>query len=230
MGLSASQISGEGVLGLQGDAGKGKTTIAYDIAPNFGAQVHDTSHAFRALTALLFNRKIRPDDQERVEREAQMSFSTLRVRGDVVRLGGIDLSDQLRSAQTNAAVAMVASYPEVRAQYRTTMQRLVASRQAVVVGRHIHEVWPDAIVLEIVRFDGVTEAARLMDEGHGELASMALRVEQDRRNRTVALRDRDSQPITVDTTGLTKAEQAELITIMAFAAGFRLASSHLATS
>ncbi len=221
--LTMEQSAGLGILGLQGDSGKGKTSIAHAIAARFGAPVFETSDYFRALTALVLRRNIRPDEDSWVTILAQKSLGSFGVPAGRVYMGGVDFTNQLRTPEVTASVATVSGYQGVRAAYVLEMRRLVQHRPAVVIGRHLREVWPHAqAVFEVVRYDGVTEEARAADEGAAAAADLLRRSEQDRRNAGVALGSTEDRTEILDTTGLSPEEQAVLATIMAFAAGFRL--------
>jgi cytidylate kinase len=210
------QIAGGGLLGIQGQAGTGKTTLGYDLAPLLGATVFETSNAFRGFTVLVQRLGISPLDRRRCEELAESDFD-FAVQGRRVIVGGMDVTAELRSAATDAHVSKIASYPGVRHRYIQVMLSWVNLRPAIAIGRYIREVWPAAqLVLEVKRTDGVTEAARGDDA-----AALATRRSQDRRNAKVALVSTTDHYVTIDTTGLSRLQQRDLALAYAQDAGFR---------
>ncbi len=219
MTLTPSQVLGEGILGLQGDSRKGKMTIGFAIGPVLGAKVYETSNGFRGFTVWAQRMGVHYLDRKACELLA--SDFTFCVADGRVIVGGLDVTDDLRSRETERQVATIAGYQRVRWEYTKAMLNWVNTRPAIVIGRHIREVFPRAqLVLEVVRSDAVIDNLVAKREGAGSLNAIAARTEKDRDNAKIALASVSDAFITFDATGLTKPQQAERAIAVALRAGF----------
>ncbi len=160
----ASGIPGV-VIAVDGPAGAGKSTVSSAISDRLGIPRLDTGAMYRAVTWLALERGLDPDDRHAVAEIAR--GATLDV-GPVVRIDGIDVTEEIRAPRINQAVSLVAANPEVRAELVAAQRRWVAQRAgAVVEGRDIGSVvLPDAAIKVYLTADPQERAQRRFEEGH----------------------------------------------------------------
>jgi cytidylate kinase len=217
--LTQAQVKGEGVLGIQGDSGIGKTTIGRDVAAALGAPMYETSNGFRGFTVWALERGVDCADAEALARLARdFAFG---MEDERVFVSGLDVTDKLRSHDTDFWVHEVAHVHAVRQAYVRAMLDWVVARPAVVVGRHLREVWPEAqLVINVERHDDVVRRAAEA-EGQHAVAVLATRSAKDRETGERVLAHL-AEPFyaTLDTTGMDKQQQLAAALELARAHGF----------
>lgn len=164
------------VIAIDGPVGSGKSTVARALADALGWSFLDTGAMYRAVTVCAL------DDGLPLTDVAALAALAARTEIDatgVVAVDGRDVTADLRRADVNAAVSVVAAIAEVRAAM-VARQRDFAARQphgTVVEGRDITTVvFPDA---EVKVFLTASLAERTRRRGDEDPASVARRDEMD---------------------------------------------------
>lgn len=217
--LTNEQMRGKGILGIQGDSGIGKSTMALDLGRMLEVPVFETSGAFRGFTAWALNQDVDFEDESALADMArEFDFS---VEDSRVIVSGMDVTDDLRSAAVDRLVHVVARVQAVRDAYIAAMNEWVDVRPAIVVGRHLREVWPQArLIIEVVRTDGVTHEAGARAGTHAA-EHLERRSLQDRETGARISRDPSlANHVELDTTGMNVVEQAAAALELARAHGF----------
>jgi len=135
------------VIALDGPSGTGKSTVAQRLAGRLGAQYLDTGAMYRAATVAVLAAGVDPADTEAVRRT--VAGSRIEVSLDPGRqrtvLDGRDVTGQIRTAETTAAVSAVSAVPAVRELLVGQQRELIRQGPTVAEGRDIGSVvWPDA--------------------------------------------------------------------------------------
>jgi cytidylate kinase len=198
------------IVAIDGPAGSGKSTVASTLALRLGFQYLDTGAMYRALTWLARRDGVAFEDGAalgELAREHEVSFST---DGRVV-VDGEDVSSEIREAEIDRLVPVVARHPEVRAVMRERQRELGAARDVVIEGRDIGSVVvPDAEVKVFLVADEAERARRRAAERPGTemevAADLRLRDERDAANTKPA-----ADAVILDTTALTIEEVVERI-------------------
>ena len=167
----------EHVIAIDGPAAVGKTTVGSRLAERLGWTFLDTGVLYRALAWLALDRNVPPDDDARLTalakdlnvRVTRPSMNDGR-QADVV-VGRRDVSREIRGAEVDRAVSIVAALPGVRAALIPAQRRAAAGAPAVVVGRDIGTIIFPAAELKVFLEAGVQERARR------RAAELAARVE-----------------------------------------------------
>jgi cytidylate kinase len=139
-------------IAIDGPAGSGKSTVGEQLARRLGYLYFDTGAMYRALTWLALQRGVDARDGAALGELAQRAGIVIDHphiedgRQYTVKVGGQDVTWEIRSAAVTALVSEVSNHPEVRAVLRS-QQRALAYRHdgIVMVGRDIGSVvLPDA--------------------------------------------------------------------------------------
>jgi len=139
------------IITIDGPAGSGKSTLGELLARRLGYLYFDTGVMYRALTWAVLHRQIDVHNQELLEQLAhQVVIEVVAPTQDdgrqyTVLLDGSDITWEIRQAEVDRNVSLVARYPGVRAEMRRR-QRVIGQRgQVVMVGRDIGTiVMPEA--------------------------------------------------------------------------------------
>ena len=185
------------VVAIDGPAGSGKSTVAKAVASELGWSFLDTGAMYRAVTVAAFRHGVELSDVESMGALARtLEIETL----PRVTINGDDVEDEIRSAETNVGVSVVAATPTVRAAL-VDRQREWAARQpvgTVVEGRDITTVvFPDARLKVFLTASLEERARRRDDEGQD---SIARRDAADASRDVSPLRQAEDA-IVIDTTG-----------------------------
>ena len=185
------------VVAIDGPAGSGKSTVAKAVASELGWSFLDTGAMYRAVTVAAFRHGVELSDVESMGALARtLEIETL----PRVTINGDDVEDEIRSAETNVGVSVVAATPAVRAAL-VDRQREWAARQpvgTVVEGRDITTVvFPDAR-LKVFLTASLEERARRRDDDGQD--SIARRDAADASRDVSPLRQAEDA-IVIDTTG-----------------------------
>jgi len=218
--LTEAQLRGEGVLGIQGDSGIGKTTIGRDVAAALGLSMYETSSAFRGFTVWALAQGVDCGDPEALA-ELAKAFSFAAVDGRIM-VSGLDVTDDLRGPGAEQWVHSVAHVPAVRAAFVRAMHEWIAPRPVVIVGRHLREVFPEAqVIIEVERHDNATYEAAAGEGTHAGADTLAARSAKDRETgRRILANLEGLQVVPLDTTGMDKGQQARAVLEIARAHGF----------
>ena len=146
------QLTRHPVIAIDGPAASGKSTIAELLSKKIGFLFFDTGIMYRAVTLAALNELHGIDD------EAAVTALAERIRIDVfppskndgrstdVRLDGMDVTWQIRSAEVELNVSKVSAYKGVRIAMTDQQRRIGMRGKVIMAGRDIGTVvFPDAM-------------------------------------------------------------------------------------
>ncbi len=227
--MSSTDLGPEGtldgglVVAVDGTSGSGKSSTCRGVASRLGLHYLDTGAQFRAMTWWMLREGVSVFDPDAVAARAgePLIESGTDPNEPEIRVGGVDVSDQIRTDAVNAAVSPVSAVPEVRARLlelqRAIISREIASGAGIVVeGRDIGSVvWPEATVKVYLTADPVARAARrAAEEGGSDLTTtQETLIERDRidSGRATAPLVMPEGAVHIDTTAYTLEEVIDLV-------------------
>ncbi len=135
----------ETIIAIDGPSGAGKGTVARALAHELGYRHVDTGAMYRAVAWLANHKGIDLADESAVETMARSAEFDL--DGDRMVVNGHDVTELIRTPETDVAAALVARIPTVR-QVLVGRQRAIGEAgQLVMEGRDIGTVvFPEAAV------------------------------------------------------------------------------------
>ena len=210
------------VVALDGPAGSGKSTVARATAEALGWRYVDTGASYRAATLAVLRHGVDVMNSAgvvTVVRGARIELST-DPHSPITRLGGQDVSDELRGPEVTAAVSAVSAIPEVRELMVALQREALGDEGAVAEGRDVGSVVAPAAAVKIY-LDARPEvrAARRASDSEAGLAATGgvpaalLAVQADLERRDALDSDRTASPLrladdaaVLDTSDLTPQE------------------------
>ena len=209
-------------IAIDGPAGAGKSTIAKVVAQRLGFVYIDTGAMYRAVGLYALKRGISPEDEKGLEEildglEIDIKFEE---KGQLILLGGRDVTGQIRTQEISAAASDVAKWRAVRRKLVDLQRRLADKYSVVMDGRDIGtHVLPDAQVKLFLTADVEDRARRRYSEllEKGEEASLKVVLEDMKKrdyndsHRTVAPLKRAEDAVEVNTTGFALEKSVGLI-------------------
>jgi CMP/dCMP kinase len=172
------------IVAIDGPAGAGKSTVARRLAERLGFRYLDTGAMYRAVTWLAVQRSFDLEDGTALGRLAEENPVNLDEDGTVT-IAGTDVTHEIRQAEIDRLVPIVARHPEVRAVMRGRQRELADLGNAVIEGRDIGTVVvPDADVKIYLNADPRVRAHRRQQErpdigGDALATDLRLRDESD---------------------------------------------------
>lgn len=156
------------VIAIDGPAGSGKSTLGRALALRLGLRTLDTGASYRAVAALAIRRGLALDDHAAV---ASLASSVGLEVSERVVIDGIDVTEEIRSDEVNAAVSVVAAIPEVRTALVAWQRGWVDEHAGgIVEGRDIGSVvFPDAPVKLFLTANVEERARRRSEEGQASV-------------------------------------------------------------
>lgn len=144
-------------IAIDGPAGSGKSTVAKGLAQALGYQYIDTGAMYRALTYYFLERGLR----EEHDLAPLLEDLSLELIPDGIRIGGLDLTEELRSEQIDAEVSYYSSLKSLR-EWAVEKQRIIGQAHDVIMdGRDIGTVvYPDAELKFYLEADAYERAKR----------------------------------------------------------------------
>lgn len=137
------------IVAIDGEAGSGKSTIAKKIAEELNFTYIDTGAMFRCITleALKNNIKINQiEDIKQILKNVDISFRNDKGMQRVI-LNGIDVSEEIRTAEVDDQVAEFATIREIRQKLKELQQQMGKTENIVMEGRDIGTaIFPNADV------------------------------------------------------------------------------------
>jgi len=206
------------IIGIDGPAGSGKTTVAKLLAKKLGIFYLDTGAMYRALTLKALERKVDLSDQDALKKIAEEL--NLEFKEGKVYLDSLDVSDQIRTPLIDKSISPVVAQPEVRAVMVKLQRNMVAKGDFVVEGRDITTVvFPDAKYKFYLDASPAIRAKRRfkelsqkgMDVNFQELDQDLKRRDNSDKTREISPLRVSEDAIVIDTTNLTILETAEEI-------------------
>ena len=216
------------IVAVDGPAGSGKSSVSRAAAAELGYGFVDTGAAYRALAWSVLEQGGDPEVGADVERalDGFVSTSADDPAERWVRVGGVDVTEAIRTPRVTAAVSGIARVPAVRTRLNEGFRaRLAAAEPGVVAeGRDITTVVaPHADVRVLLTASPDVRAARraheLPGEDHGDVArAIAERDAKD--SRVVDFLEAAEGVTTLDSTHLDFAGTvAALVALVRQAAG-----------
>jgi len=185
------------IIGIDGPAGSGKSTVTRAVARELGWTYLDTGAMYRAVTVGALRAGISLEDGAALGSYASAVTISLFPR---VTIDDVDVSDDLRLPTTNEGVSVVASNAQVR-ECMVEVQRAMAAASevgVVVEGRDITTVVFPAASVKIFLTASLEERARRRGDESSE--SVERRDNADSSRAVSPLRQADDA-IVIDTTG-----------------------------
>lgn len=200
------------IIAIDGPSGAGKSTVGRMLARALNLLYIDTGSMYRAVALAVMGSSISATDDVAVGSLAGRVDINLEGDPDSLRvtLGGVDVTDQIRSEEVTDLSSIISTIPEVR-RAMVRRQREMGMRGAVLNGRDIGTVvFPDADVKFFLTAVPQERATRRFNEERAQdpaadfEETFAEMAERDRRDSTRAdspLKTADDA-IVVDSTGL----------------------------
>ena len=172
------------IVAIDGPAGAGKSTVARRLAERLGFRYLDTGAMYRAVTWLALQHALDLEDGPTLGVLAEGHPVDLD-EGGSVRIANTDVTAEIRLAEIDRLVPVVARHPEVRVIMRRRQRELADLGNAVIEGRDIGTVVaPDADVKVYLNADQKIRAERRQAErpdigGDALATDLRLRDESD---------------------------------------------------
>lgn len=199
------------IVAIDGPAGSGKSTVASVLAQRLGFLYLDTGAMYRALTWLARRDGLALDDGDALSalaREHPVSFSA---EGKVA-IGGEDVSAEIRDAEIDRLVPVVARHPEVREVMRERQRSLGAAGDSVIEGRDIGSVVAPAAEVKVFLVADEAERARRRSADRPGVVVETLAADLRRRDERDAVNTQPADDaVLVDTTNLSVDEVVDRI-------------------
>lgn len=197
-------------IALDGPSGAGKSSVADRLAVHYDMKHLDTGAMYRAISWLLDQSGIGPENESGVE--AVLKDIDLKMpEGQEVWINGNDVTELIRTPQVSMLASRYASLPAVRRKMVSLQQQIASEKGYIVDGRDICDVvLPDAEVKIYLDASPEARARRryLQDQQAGKdvvyeqvLADIEKRDLQDR-NRDVSPLRISEQAVLVDSSDL----------------------------
>jgi len=200
------------VIAIDGPAGSGKSSVAFNVAMALGLGVLDTGAMYRTVTLAAIEAGIDLGDAEAVSEIARTAH--LELEGQGVWLGDRMVTFEIRGPEVTAAVSQVSSHPAVRTVLVDRQRAWVRDHGGgVVEGRDIGTVvFPDAPLKVFLTASEEERARRRQRDEHDARRPIELQDAQGQLNRRDdadsslgrATRSEDAAPdaIVIDTTSI----------------------------
>lgn len=141
------------IIGIEGPAGAGKSTMARTVAVEIGAVVIEGGAWYRALTYEALSRAVDLNNTAAlIDLANRLDITAISASdgGTEIRINGSDVTQQIYSSDVDQSVAIVAQQLNVRSIVEPKIIEAVRSADTVIiVGRHIRKVLPEAKVLRL---------------------------------------------------------------------------------
>ena len=191
------------IVTIDGPAGSGKSTVAAALAQRLGFLYLDTGAMYRALTWLALGQGVDPDDGDALATLAREHPVTFDAEGRV-EIDGYDVSTEIRAAEIDRVVPLVAANQGVREVMRERQRALGSVGDAVIEGRDIGTVVAPRAEVKVYLNANESERARRRIAERPGLAADALatdlRLRDERDSAQMRAADDAEQ---IDTTDLT---------------------------
>ncbi len=211
------------VVAMDGPSGSGKSSTSKSIARKAGWLYLDTGALYRAATWLAIRDAIVEPDQLVAALEKNPIVFKTDPDNAITLCGGIDVSQEIRSAEITSAVSRISAWPELRAHLLTLQRKIIDSAKngIVVEGRDIGtvvapnaqlKIWLQAdINARAIRRDLENKERNIAALGKFQMAESLNQRDVLDSNRTTSPLKKADDAIIVDSTDLTLDETVEYI-------------------
>lgn len=206
------------IVAIDGGAASGKSSTSRALSERFDFLHVDTGSYYRAITAELLHRGLRPDDAEGVKAALPSITLGTNVEGRAARMeigGRVVPEAEIRGPAVTAAVSHFAAIPEVRAALlayqrgQAEVARLHGFHGLVMEGRDIGSViFPNADLRLFLHADVEARARRRALEGRADAVAERDRLDATRKTAPLVLA---SGAIDIDSTDLNLGQVVEKI-------------------
>jgi cytidylate kinase len=211
-------MRGTSVIAIDGPAASGKSSTAQMVAERLGFLHVDSGSLYRAATAAMLREE--KDASRWTEQAVLAAARPVELRAARTSfypvLEGRAIEEEVRGAEVTRNVSRVAQMPRVREWVNAKVREAAASKNVVVDGRDMGTVvFPDADLKIFLVADSRERALRRLRQRGTPTSEQMLDDE------TIRIMERDARDaqqtvpaedaVTIDTTGLTQAEQVEHI-------------------
>ena len=192
------------VIAIDGPAGAGKSSVARGVAAELGFTYLDSGAMYRCVALAGIEHRCDLDDAAAMA--ALVAGLDISLEGEVVMLGGRDVSSAIRAPEVTEASSRVSVHPGVREAMVARQRALIAAGRYVAEGRDIGTVVSPEAPLKVFLTAGEGERARRRAAQTGAesaeiLAAQRRRDERDTTREHSALRAAPDA-VEIDTTGL----------------------------
>lgn len=129
-------------VAIDGPSGAGKSSISREVARRLGFIYVDTGAMYRAAAVFIMQRRIDPDDAQKIGSVLPMMDIELRYEDgeQKIYLCGENVSRVIRTREVTRCVPIVSAHPKLR-QYLSDMQQEIAQNNNIIMdGRDIGTV------------------------------------------------------------------------------------------
>ena len=147
------------IISIDGAAGTGKTTVGIKLARELNYQFLDSGKIYRTYTyKMIKNNTLATIDIINQLSTTNIEYKYLKNK-EILNLDGKNVSDKLHSEQVDNYVSDISKIPEIRVKM-TELQREIAKKNFIVVGRDIGTVVLPNAELKIFLTASIKERAR----------------------------------------------------------------------
>ena len=218
------------IIAIDGPSGAGKSSVSVEVARELGFSCLDTGAMYRSVAWQAISNGVAFDDAEalgEIARTYEIAFAHEpgNPKPVGVSIGGVDVTDAIRTAEIDRAVSPVSAVPAVREALVAQQQRIGRSGDYVVEGRDIGTVvFPEAPVKVFLTASDEARARRrvLQNEQRGVgstdfetvLADIVRRDELDSSRATSPLKPADDA-VHIDSSDMTMQQVIDQICALA---------------
>jgi cytidylate kinase len=199
------------IIAIDGPAGSGKSTVASALAERLGFLYLDTGAMYRALTWLARRDGLALDDGHALATLARGHPVSFSAEGKV-DIDGEDVSAEIRDAEIDRLVPVVARHPEVREVMRERQRLLGAAGDSVIEGRDIGSVVAPSAEVKVFLVADEGERARRRSADRPGVGAETLAADLRRRDERDAVNTQPADDaVLLDTTNLSVDEVVDRI-------------------
>ena len=162
------------VIAIDGPTASGKGTVAALVAGKLGYHYLDSGAIYRVLAVAVAQGGLNPDLPADLQRIIPMAANLpVQFRGDRVLLGGVDVSEAIRTENAGVMASRLAVVPEVRAGLLQRQRDFRQTPGLVADGRDMGSVvFPDSFLKVFLTTSAQVRAERRVNqiEGRGQKA------------------------------------------------------------
>jgi CMP/dCMP kinase len=209
------------VIAIDGPAGAGKSTVARGVADALGFTYLDSGAMYRCVALMALRTGAELDDEDGLGDLARAL--DIDVDEGKVRIGGVDVSKEIREPEVAAAASHVSVHPQVREAMVERQRELIEAGRYVAEGRDIGTVVSPDAPLKVFLTASEEERARRRSAETGEpitqvRKAISARDERDTRRAHGALRAAPDA-VELDTTDLSVPEAVQRVVELAMKRG-----------